>query len=190
MRVHFHGKYEEDFTDQDGYYKVTDIPICYCMKEVCASKLGYKEEWVSLGIAEDTVYDFILQPVPLSADTHQIPSAGGGVHFMLNAGAAHAGRSYALLGSVSGTSPGTPLPGGKVLPLNWDPLTAYTLVYANTEPLTGFMGTLDGSGQAYAELGLYSVSLVKYIGTKLYFAYTLYDPFDLVSNPVEVEIVE
>lgn len=60
IRVHFHGTYEEDYSDETGYYHVTNIPICYCMKNCTCSKEGYKTEWVLLSIAEDTTYDFIL----------------------------------------------------------------------------------------------------------------------------------
>jgi len=46
VRVHFHGTYKENYTDSSGYYHVTNIPICYCMKNCTASKEGYKTEWV------------------------------------------------------------------------------------------------------------------------------------------------
>jgi len=63
VRVHFHGTYKENYTDSSGYYHVTNIPICYCMKNCTASKEGYKTEWVLLGIDENTTYDFVLTPL-------------------------------------------------------------------------------------------------------------------------------
>jgi hypothetical protein len=60
VRVYFHETYEEDYTDSSGYYHVTNIPICYCMKNCTASKEGYETDWVLLGIEEDTTYDFVL----------------------------------------------------------------------------------------------------------------------------------
>ena len=63
IRVHFHGTYEEDYSDEDGFYHVTNIPICYCMKNCTCSKEGYKTEWVLLGITENTTYDFMLYPI-------------------------------------------------------------------------------------------------------------------------------
>jgi len=60
VRVHFHGTYEEDYSDSAGFYHVTNIPICYCMKNTTCSKEGYKTEWVLLSIAENTNYDFVL----------------------------------------------------------------------------------------------------------------------------------
>jgi hypothetical protein len=62
VRVHFHETYEEDFSDEDGFYHVTNIPICYCLKNATCSKGGYKIEWVLLGIAENTTHDFVLIP--------------------------------------------------------------------------------------------------------------------------------
>jgi len=60
VRVHFHGTYEEDYSDSTGFYHVTNIPICYCMKNATCSKKGYKTEWLLLSIAENTTHDFIL----------------------------------------------------------------------------------------------------------------------------------
>ena len=60
VRVYFHETYEEDYTDSSGYYKVNNIPICYCLKNCTASKQGYKTEWILLPIDENTAYDFVL----------------------------------------------------------------------------------------------------------------------------------
>ena len=43
--------------------------------------------------------------------------------------------------------PGFNLPGGTVLPLNWDVFTDLIMVLLNTPPCQGFLGTLDGNGQ-------------------------------------------
>jgi len=61
IRVYFHGTCEEDYTDATGYYHVTNISICYCLKNCTASKPGYESEWILLGIVEDSTYDFILK---------------------------------------------------------------------------------------------------------------------------------
>ncbi len=65
VRVYFHETYGENYTDSSGYYHVTNIPICYCLKNATCSKEGYKTEWVLLGITENTTYDFILMPLDL-----------------------------------------------------------------------------------------------------------------------------
>ncbi|HWR64309.1 MAG TPA: right-handed parallel beta-helix repeat-containing protein [Candidatus Thermoplasmatota archaeon] len=60
IRVDFHDTYRENYSDATGYYHVTDIPLCYCMKNVTCSKPGYIPASVSLTITENTTYDFIL----------------------------------------------------------------------------------------------------------------------------------
>lgn len=60
VRVYFHETFEEAYSNEDGYYFVDNIPICYCYKNTTCSKEGYKTEWVLLGIYENTKYDFVL----------------------------------------------------------------------------------------------------------------------------------
>ncbi len=117
---------------------------------------------------------------------------GGVVNFTLSAGAAYANRKYVLVGSVSGTSPGTPLPGGLVtLPLNRDWFTNAIIPRLNTTPFTNFKGQLDTSGSGTAQFnsmgplpsGLFPV------GTIMDFAYVLQNPYDFASNPISVQVV-
>lgn len=60
VRVYFHETYEENYSDAAGYYHVTNIPLCYCMKNATCSKPGYQSQWILLSISENTTYDFIL----------------------------------------------------------------------------------------------------------------------------------
>lgn len=60
VRVSFHETYEENYSDSSGYYHVTNIPICYCIKNATCSKAGYQNESVWLVIVENTTHDFIL----------------------------------------------------------------------------------------------------------------------------------
>ena len=60
IQVDFHETYREDYSDATGYYYVTDIPLCYCMKNATGSKPGYIPVSVSLAITENTIHDFIL----------------------------------------------------------------------------------------------------------------------------------
>ncbi len=80
-------------------------------------------------------------------------SAGGTQAFIIVAGAANAGLPYLLLGSLSGSTPGTPVD-GKTLPLNVDGYTFHTLLTPNTPPLAGSFGTLDATGRAAATFDL------------------------------------
>ena len=93
------------------------------------------------------------EPSPLGIDPMVLPEAGGTVDFTLWADRTNGNRNYFLLGSVSGTAPGTPLPGGSAtLPLNWDLFTMLVFQLANTPVFANFQGTLDTEGNATATM--------------------------------------
>ena len=51
--------------------------------------------------------------------------------------------------------PGITLPGGMVtLPVNWDPFTNIVITLMNSPVFSGFMGNLNASGQAAAQMNL------------------------------------
>jgi hypothetical protein len=62
VRVYFHNTSRENYSDANGYFHVTDIPICNCTKNATCSKEGYNPVWVYLTIWENTTYDFVLTP--------------------------------------------------------------------------------------------------------------------------------
>jgi hypothetical protein len=129
----------------------------------------------------------------LTADADQISEAvGGTVNFALNADANNANRNYIILGGVTGTAPGTPLPGGLVtLPVNWDVFTSFVLTFLNTPIFNNFMGTLDGLGHGAATFDTLG-PIPGTAGVKLYFAFALGPPpaWDFASNSVTIEIVQ
>ena len=113
------------------------------------------------------------------------------VIFSLHGGSAMAGRGYYMLGSVSGSLPGTPLPGGLVLPLNWDYFTELTITLSNSIIFPDFHGNLDGMGNAMARFALDRPPDPAYVGIKVNFAFLTVPTgpaFDFVSNAWEVEI--
>jgi hypothetical protein len=123
------------------------------------------------------------------SDTYDLPAGSGGtLNFNLSAGSENEDRKYFLLGNFSGTSPGTQLPGGLVLPLNWDWFSDLVLLLANTPVFEDFCGQLNASGEATAQLNAGPLDPA-YVGVILHFAYVLYAPFDFVSNPVPITIV-
>ncbi len=134
------------------------------------------------------LYD--LEPSPLWAGVDQFPEGTGGtVKFVLDAGAAHADRGFLLTGSLSGTDPGTLLPGGlATIPLNRDWFTDYILDRLNTKPFTNFWGTLDTQGRATAEL--IAPPIPGWSGRVVYFAFCTASPYDYASNPVEVFVTD
>ena len=88
------------------------------------------------------------QVLPLCASNHLLSlSAGTGLTLHVDAGSSHAGQTFLVLGSFTGSSPGTPF-GSSVLPINRDRYFKRTLKLnpnANIKPPTG---TLDGSGRS------------------------------------------
>jgi Family of unknown function (DUF1028)/Invasin, domain 3 len=104
----------------------------------------------------DAVGPVVLQPdvqirvdplAPLHVGLDQLSvSAGGSAPFTLNAGASQAGAPFVLLGSTSGTQPGTSFSGLNV-PLNADRLFNLML-FAQPPLLVGSPGLLDADGRA------------------------------------------
>lgn len=72
--------------------------------------------------------------------------AGGVQSLEIRAGVANAGRTYIVLGSVSGITPGIPV-GTGVLPLNFDPYFLLTTADPSP-PFVNGTGVLDGQGRA------------------------------------------
>ncbi|MHC4943210.1 MAG: DUF7948 domain-containing protein [Planctomycetota bacterium] len=165
-----------------GYTASSDYPMvagCYCV--------GYNGGSCDAVVAR---LDGMLSADPsLEPDVFEIPeNTGGSIDFQLSPGPDYANREYLLLGSVSGTVPGTALPGGLVnLPLNLDVFTDVVLLLLNTQVFADFYGSLDAAGSAMAHLNAGPVP--GYAGTQIYFAFCLNKPFDFVSNPVTIEIV-
>ena len=168
----------------DGYVYAWDTP---------SAASPDRADWPMRGVnARNTgIYGDKLSSDPLAAEPRELSEATGGtVNFTLSAGQGCANRNYLLLGSVSGTVPGTPLPGGMAtLPLNWDLLTNTIIAQVNTPVFTNFMGTLDGSGNGTAQFNTFGPLPGGSAGLVLYFAYALNMPWDFVSNPVEIQIV-
>ena len=86
----------------------------------------------------------------LSVNVELISATAGGTQLLtLDAGAGHAGEIYILLGSLSGTSPGTPVD-ATVLPLNVDGYFLELLTNPTLQALFGSIGALDGQGRGTA----------------------------------------
>lgn len=145
-------------------------------------------------IVEALIDDFSIQREidnpSLWADGYAITvSARTEIDLSVDAGIANADRNYLLLGTLSGTSPGFALPGGAMLPLNWDAFTDLLLAFLNTPVCANFYGQLDGTGQAAATLDTFGPIDPTVIGETAHFAFTLNKPFDFTSNAIPVEFV-
>lgn len=117
------------------------------------------------------------------------PLPGGRVHPVVSA-PCDAGKSYVVVWGGSGTSPGTALPGGPVLPLNYDLFGQIALGNLNGPIFLGFLGTLDAQGLGPATFWL--PGGVVSGGLQTHFAAAIFDSttgvFLRVTNPVALSI--
>jgi predicted acyl esterase len=105
-----------------------------------------------------------------AANTRVSASQGGTTYLELRGHTSRAGAPYAVLMSLSGTTPGTSVLGSQV-PINFDAMTQAVLAGAGPPALPSFVGTLgiDGRANAYfvARPGLIPASLA---GTEMAFS--------------------
>lgn len=105
----------------------------------------------------------------------------------LAGGAALANRPYAVVGSLSGTAPGTVL-GSVVLPLNFDGFSGLIVSQLGSAALPGFLGTLNGDGNAYATFDTQIPVPAGLLGLELDFAYVTLNPTDAASEPARTVV--
>lgn len=114
---------------------------------------------------------------PLFASSDRISLLNGGrVDFTLQAGAANAGLAYHVIGTLSGTSPGTPF-GAVTLPLNTQGDLWFQLTWQPFSPalLQSTIGLLDNTGMAQAAIVVPPLPL-SLLGLQFHHAYLVQDP--------------
>ncbi len=62
MTLKYHDLIRTDLTDSDGEYTFDNVPICFCLKNISAAKLGYESEYQLVGVSEITYVNFSLTP--------------------------------------------------------------------------------------------------------------------------------
>ncbi len=100
-----------------------------------------------------------------------------------------AGRLYRVLGSLSGTTPGTTI-GGTLVPLNQDGLLDYTMTWPGGTPFMGNLGTLDAQGFASASMDLPPGRLNAFVGQTISFAAVVRTPQGLVATEARSVLIE
>jgi hypothetical protein len=192
-------------TGPNGYYYLSQVVAGQGSDSPCvdtgsdlSSNLGMDAYWTRTDAGYDSgTVDMgfhygafsSIWTVPLYQDTYLIHENTGGLSILfLNAGIDNASRIYVMLGSISGTEPGIPLPGGQsTLPLNWDFFTNIVINMINSFFFQNFAGVLDADGLGTAIFILPADSGAT--GLSMYYAYCLKGPCDFVSNPIVIEIV-
>ena len=94
---------------------------------------------------------------------------GTALPLIVDRGVQDAGAMYRILGSFSGTQPGT-LVGSVLVPLNRDRMFDFTQTWGGAEPFTGNAGVLDGSGRAEARFTPPAGALVGFVGSTISFS--------------------
>lgn len=149
------------------------------------------DDRVHMGTVDMGADEFTSEFLFLEAEAFTLSAATGDtIGFTLYADTENAYKKYGLIGSVTGTIPGMELPKfGIILPINWDWFTEY-LVFPliNTPVFDNFLGELNGMGRTDATLFTGPLP-PEAIGRTMHFAYFTYKPFDMASNPVQVEIL-
>lgn len=106
--------------------------------------------------------------------------AGGTQSLSLSAGAAHAGKTYLILGTLAGDAPGM-FTNGLNIPINFDNYTLYCLVAPNTPPLLGSFGVLDAAGQGQASFTIPPVAHPLLPGMTAHHAYLVFGPGPVIE---------
>jgi hypothetical protein len=134
-----------------------------------------------------SAYSFLLpSDAPLVGCPLNLSVATGGVQQLaLDAGAAHAGKLYFVLGSLSGSSPGFVFD-GLTIPLNVDDYFLLTLTRPGASPLSSSLGVLSASGTATASLTLPQLGPAA-VGLRVHHAavagpFFTYGPLEFASN--------
>ncbi|MDF1798962.1 MAG: hypothetical protein P1V81_07290 [Planctomycetota bacterium] len=126
----------------------------------------------------------------LAADRLSVSlSRGGEQELVIDAGPAFAGKRYLIVGSSSGSFPGT-LQGGVRVPVNYDSYSDLLLRSLHTPAYTGFEGYLDSLGRAKAKLRMPGTTSTTFVGTVYHHAAVILDGKDqsvvAATNAVEV----
>lgn len=128
-------------------------------------------------------------PTPLFAGATELSAAAGGsVPLTLDVGAAGADLPYFVLASASGTQPGFPL-GFQTIPLVYDSLFVFTLLFPGPPNLPGSLGVTDGSGRASAAFSVAPGEAAPLVGLHLDWAAVVFGSPEIVTDAVGFDVV-
>lgn len=69
MTLTYHNLIRTEFTDDKGHYIFKEVPICFCLKNLSASKRGYESQYKMVAVHKITYVDFSLQPIDDEPDS-------------------------------------------------------------------------------------------------------------------------
>lgn len=142
--------------------------------------------WKVLPAAAGAIQNLTIEVSAISSNVSTVSvTAAGSQVLSIDAGPANAGRTYWMLGTLSGTTPGTTLQGGLVLPLNSDGYFQYTRTHLNSAILSNSFGTLDGQGRATVTF----TPNRRFVGLPVNHAFILTNPVDFASEAEPCTVV-
>jgi len=120
-----------------------------------------------------------------------VESIGGVIQLQVDCGIENAFSQYLILGALSGTSPGTIMPGGNAtLPINWDYFTNIVLSNLNNAYFINFFAKLNANGQSKAVFDT-NGPIQRMTGLNISFANMIKgEPWEFVSNPINIQIIK
>lgn len=181
-------------TNGNGVWASTDQGLTFTDVSTAEGKpsgnyyleLDEKNGWLFAGTLADGLARMNVGAERLWVGFDEVDAdVGGSVELVLNA-PERVGHDYLIVGSVSGTMPGTAV-GYTHVPLNRDWYTDYVLGHLNGYVYSGFFGTLDGDGMATATLNIPAVP--GWAGTVTNYAFVTLHPIDYSSNAIDVIIL-
>jgi hypothetical protein len=174
----------------DGVLVAVGVPIAVSF---AAPAHGFSQ-WNAIGAGNDALHldDVRIRertaPHGLTVGLPRLPvNVRSVTPFALAGGPSLANRGYGVLASISGTSPGTPI-GSVTLPLNVDGFTGLIAANFLTPALPGFLGVLNGDGNAFASFDTTIPVPAGLLGLAIDFAWLTTAPFDAASEPCRVQV--
>jgi hypothetical protein len=147
------------------------------------------------GLASVTtcVVDFVSTNVLVINQPTISARTGGSATVIWNAGSGQAGKLYLLAATLSGTTPGTVLAPGRVLPLNVDAMTLLLLQSLNTPLFLSSIGSLNVAGGGFTWFSPPAGALVGLQNQTMHFAGVVFEAnggIALVTNAVGLGIID
>jgi len=185
--------------DLDGDGKFEKGPFTIAKRSLLVPGIGPRTVSVQItGPLGKTAVASVHVSPPTTLDpalTSLSRSKGGKAAWTLHPGSAFGQRPYLVLGTLSGTSPGLPIPGGPTVPINLDLFSSLGLSSLNQGLFVRFFGNLSIFGQAWPELSVPSSLIpLSLVGKKMHFAAAIFkadfSTIEASSNAVEVLILQ
>ena len=73
MTLKYHEVVRTQKTDSNGRYTFTEVPICFCLKNVSAEKEGYEDQYEMVAVSEITYVNFSLEPAGSNEPNSGVP---------------------------------------------------------------------------------------------------------------------